>query len=359
VKDALTAVAAAKPGRTLIVSVQDSLWATWGQPLTKGPVSVGTLIDALRSWSQYESVSHGGAIVIRSVDPQSAEESRADRKVMGRFARALSSNGPSSLPDSAAFLYDASRRYSGLAGDWLMYGQIAVGADPPISAKSYGPQILRALGPITSSQWRRLLSGQVLTAGELGIAKCLNDLLSSWTAVDFYSQSTYPDWRKFFWELTPPGLPSDAPVALSQVSSRLVKYWDRQPEPNWGIPEKYLGEHFVWNKFHVQLENGTPSISGDRAEFEKSYSDRKFRYCELPVFQLTIGLPDGVELRETIQASMLNDDEVLQFADLKSELKDLIWKTVCDRSLAGISATRASTSPVIQPAAPPKVIPPR
>jgi len=337
VKDALTSLVSTCPNKPVIVSVQDTLWSTFRRPLSQPTPSLRSILDAIKNWSQYECCQVGQATILRSLDPRFSEESHADRKNLGRFARTLSTSTAPTLPQGAAFLYETSQLCSSLATDWLTYGQLSIGVEPILSASSYGAPLLWVMGSIPSGQWQALLAGRELTTSELGIRNQLKTLLSKWMPIELFGPPEVADWRKFANEIVPGDFPAESTVQITNSSSRLIKTWKGPNEPNWGIPEAELGTQFTWNHFKIKTDTSPPTLAGDQGEFEKQLSNQKFRYCDRPVYQVRITLVDGVELRDTIRAGMVNDERVLSYSDLSKDLRDQIWMTVVKRASSALN----------------------
>ncbi len=184
-RDALVQLNALKPGKTLVVAVPDGMLpAVYGSVLgmsysarqkadaAERQFQISEPLFIMQLQSGFECQETEQSIVMRNLDPEGAEQSRADRKELVRFVKRLSTDGRVAIPWGCRFYFDAAPRTAGMAIEWSLEGQRLAGDTPAVTC-TLGGDFMHAFGPLADEQWSALSVGKTLTVGGLGIGKAL------------------------------------------------------------------------------------------------------------------------------------------------------------------------------------------
>ena len=324
VDEAVAGLTASPDHRAVAMDVDDGLWAHVRECVKDGRVDLDLLGKTLAEWLPYERLADADGTAWRLVDPEISERRRADRAALGRFARAVAASRDVEPRAVSRLFHDASPEEGTLVDAWLgVAGRVG-----RLPATSLDPETQRFLGAIPEDAWTRLLAGETLSVGALGIGNDLLRLfLTSAPWVERADGGPVPDLFRYPTELYPEGDLGPTTLAVGSVEANVLRFWSvGQPEPPIWTRSATMNRLLALSEISFVRQEGKIVCLTSREEYEKELDEYVFRNGVQTWRRLTLGLPQGY--REVIGLSTRVEPDPATFAyrDLPQAVRDANWE---------------------------------
>jgi hypothetical protein len=345
VAEALNGLASLEQSKPVMVDVDDAFWDAARLCCLKGRFCATGFRDILSESENYDRTETGWGVIWRPKNPELVEASLADRKVLGRAARALVFEQSDPLKPLSRLFYDASKSSSTLAWTWA---RKAVLFDAPDNGSLFDESAYRMLGALPASVWNELENGKTVSAGQAENTDDVRNLLSG-ERYQTTGQGNLSDLKRHALELYSEHSVASTLISLHPMQSTVIRFWNQTAvEPKWWNPADVLfsmaGVRMEYLASGEPTPTGTFFVVSTQAEFEEKLGkSRKFRLAVEHDTVITLGLPEGRRIELRHRGAFTDLHPAGDYADLPAEFRDEVWNNARTRQLAERNATLSNS----------------
>ena len=324
VAEALDALARESPRKCLAAQMSDSMWDDARASVLDGRLNVEAFKAMLAEWSLYERRESSDRIVWLPRGSLDATDQQADRRAMADLADTALRQKVLGLRAVAAYHAHLGAPPTQLAYYW----ERTLRAAPAI--RSFEGDASHAfyslVGSVPDGFWRRLESGSVASAGEIGVATRLEELLDE-DQMPVQSNGIVPDVYRHPRELFPNGSTVGVPLAVARSQRQMIGFVSTNGDQvmQWSEGAPYFARLKV-----VQEPGGGPRLSMTREQFEDSLTDMRFQLGTKQTTIVGIVLPNGIFESASFSDPLVTTTATLRYSDLPSDAKDRVWNRLVE-----------------------------
>ncbi len=341
VSEILHSYASDQAPKCFAATVSDSMWLNVRHAVQFGRVNLNALNALMAEWTPYERLESSLSVVMRPKDPEIDEKRRANRKVLGSFARDLLATRSCDVRKLGIFLHTVSSELAQLGDAWLfpilrdIHCQQAKGG--------FSDRLLAFVGSIPDTTWQELLGGKTASVRRLGIGADLKNELLQDIGAPIQGDASFPDMWHHADILYGQADFSETFITVLSAPERVFNMVeagtpDQQP---WN-PVGTLSRFFYIPPGNIRWKNDFPTVSIQRDEFEHKYDHLQFRLGYRNSLTLIVHLPQSLYIRANAASDLVPDPVAINYKDLPQALKDENWRAAHSKAIADAFQRRDS-----------------
>jgi hypothetical protein len=291
----------------------------------------------MKQWVPFEKQISAQFISWRPMDPFSVEACQADRKELGRFATQVWKEQRVGLRPTGRLFRYGSNQPGLLTNIWDFDARVALGLwSTP--GKNLKARMYRLIGAIGDEDWKRLLSGSTLTAGQLGVTDELKDVLCQEMGTIPEGPYIFPELYLHPSELYQQQQLSQTPISVQALNTPLIQDWPQRDDraTMWAPLTASDGKPVIFRRIGLSFQNGKPEPASNREQYEKVLSRRQFRVGHAEDTRVTVGLPQRLFIEMRSRGYGISETDPASYSDLRKDLRDFLWEAAKEDVLAQI-----------------------
>ena len=291
-------------------------------------------------WTPYEKASQGPAVLWKDLDPESEEQTEAKRKLLAEFSTAVAASGFPDLRTQGRLYYESSPPFGTLTNAWPFLAAVTCGN--VVGGGSPSTRLLTLVGAISDQDWQRLVNGETLTCGELGVTTELQGLLEHEDTIEIGADRPFPDLYRHPMELFPKGVPGDVPIRVHSTRTRVMRSWpiNGQELQGWTPTNDFVKDSFRLPLVGIDLNADPPTVRMSRGAYEQQQSRQRYRFGTRYDASVLIGLPNGLYVRYEGPSAAEGDPDTFLYSDLPQAYRDGLWQWACNDAIYRVTHPR-------------------